>query len=168
MEDKITIKIRVIGQEDYVEAIKSRAPVYDNYVYLDADDSIRDMIDASRIYVERYYDDENDENVWLLYPHQLFDENEGLNNHGGRQIELVADVLRYMRQNNKTVVDKDVMQYIYSVQDRKVKEILRRLYGKELEELKNKLNEKLKEKEEIEKSIEELTNKIREIETKIS
>jgi len=167
MEDKITIKIRVIGQEDYVEAIKSRAPVYDNYVYLDADDSIRDMIDASRIYVERYYDDENDENVWLLYPHQLFDE-EGLNDRSGRQIELVADVLRYMRQNNKTVVDKDVMQYIYSVQDRKVKEILRRLYGKELEELKNKLNEKLKEKEEIEKSIEELTNKIREIETKIS
>jgi hypothetical protein len=167
----IEVRIKMITQDDKVEAIKSKVETYKDYVKLSADDSIRDVLDASRVYVDKYEKEEYGyvyDVVWIVYPHQQYDEKEGLNNRIGWPIGLVADILRYMRQNNKTVVDKDVMQYIYSLQDREIKKILRARYARELEELREKLNEKLKEKEQIEKTIEELTNKIREIEAKIS
>ncbi len=163
--------MKIITQEDMVETLKTGVKVTGSeYVILHADETVRNILDTHRVRVEYLYHEEyGDEYVtWVITPFQLYDEKDGLNAEGGYPLSIVADVLRYMRENNKSVVDADVMKRIYELQDKQVKKILSRRYEPRLKELKEELGKLTQEKARLEQRITELNNEIAKIEQMIT
>ncbi len=91
----VEIWLPINNREDLIETIRIGARVYRNYATIKADGSLADALDTSRVSVYSH-----GHNI-IIIPHG----------------HVTAEALRYMRERGKDKVDREVMEYIYRIQD---------------------------------------------------